>query len=122
MRIFSIIRILGTLLMLGAFLMIGHSYNSTMSAPADSAPSARFINDKGLSVSRTDTGQPSFVDSMKLAWANFTGKEPEPTNGLKGLHARAAQSRAPAPGSLEATTREIDFWVNLTSKLGFTGP
>jgi len=29
---------------------------------------------------------------------------------------------APAPGSIEAASREIDFWTNFTANLGFTGP
>jgi hypothetical protein len=122
MRIIRVIQILGTFMMLGAFVMIGHSYHSTMSAPAGGGQNARFVSNTGTSVTRTGSGQPTMLDSIKLAWANMTGKDPEPTSGLKGLHTRTALSNAPAPGSLEATTREINFWMNLTSKLGFSGP
>ncbi|MEP3348267.1 MAG: hypothetical protein ABJN34_17485 [Litoreibacter sp.] len=124
MVIFKIIRILGIGLMLGAFVMIGHSYHRTMSAPAtaNATPSAQFLNSKGREVSRLGTGEPSVLDSIKLAWANYTGKEPEQSNDLAGLHARTAAARAPAPGSVEAVLRETEFWTDFTSKLGFTGP
>ncbi|WP_298262175.1 hypothetical protein [uncultured Litoreibacter sp.] len=122
MRILKLIRILGTALMLGAFVVLGHSYHTTMIAPAGAAPGPKFVSDSGRDISRPGIGEPSFLDSAKLFWANFTGKEEKPKNGLKDLHNRTALSRAPAPHSVEAATREIEFWANITSKMGLEGP
>ncbi|SDX61257.1 hypothetical protein [Litoreibacter albidus] len=123
MRIFRVIRIFGALMMFGALFMIGHSYHKTMVAPAGSGPNARFVSsNNGLEINRTGVGQPTMTDSIKLMWAGLVGKEPERKNDLRELHARTALSRAPAPGSVEAATREIDFWTDFTARLGFTGP
>ena len=121
MGIMRAIHIVGTLIVLGALVMIGHSYNTTMTAPAG-APGPRFVSGDGSEMTRASSGQPTMVDSIQLMWANLTGKETKPSNGLKDLRRRTALSRAPAPGSIEAASREIDFWTNFTAKLGFTGP
>ena len=122
MRIIRIIRVLGTCMMIGAFFVIGHSYHSTMNAPAGGDQGARFVSNSGQEISRQDVGQPTMVDSMKLFWANLTGKETKPTNGLKALQSRTAIALAPAPDSVEGVIRETEFWTNFTSKMGFTGP
>ena len=122
MGIFRAIRIFGILLTFGAFAMIGHRYHATMIAPAGSAPGPRFVSDTGLEVSRPGTGQPTMGDSFQLFWEGLTKKEPKPRNGLKDLHSRTALSRAPAPGSMEATSRETAFWINFAAKVGLTGP
>ncbi|RLJ36334.1 hypothetical protein BCF46_3802 [Litoreibacter meonggei] len=122
MGIIRTIRIVGTLIMFGAFVMLGHSYHTTMTAPAGGGSGARFVAKNGSEVTRTGPAEPTIIDSVKLMWTGLTGKKEKPRTGLSDLRNRTALARAPAPGSMEATSREIEFWTNLTAKMGFTGP
>ena len=116
MRIFRVLRILGTFMMLGAFVMIGHSYNTAMTVPAEQG--ARFVSVEGKT-SRPAQGTPGFIDSAKALFAGLIGKEQEPQSDLSALHTR---TRVSSLSYDERSMREMNFWMDFTSKLGFTGP
>ena len=92
--------------------MLGHSYRTTMTAPADGASGPRFVAKNGSDVTRTVTGEPTILDSVKLMWSGSSGKEEKPTNGLNDLRSRTALTRA--SDGMEVTYREVAFGTNLT--------
>lgn len=116
MRILRLFQITGLCLSLFAFMAIGHQYYSAMTAPTGNA--ARFVSSNGETVQRTH-GAPSFIDSTKLFIAGLMGKEPEKTSNLAALHTRTRMSQMSYD---ERSMREMSFWMNFTSSLGFTGP
>lgn len=116
MGILRLFQITGFCLSLGAFLAIGHAYYSTMTAPTGN--NARFVSANG-DVSRTSHSAPSFMDSTKAFFAGLTGKEPEKKTGLGALQTRTRMAQL---SEEDRTMREINFWMNFTSKLGFSGP
>lgn len=116
MGVLRAFRITGFVLSLGAFLAVGHQYYTAMNAP--SGTSARFVSTKG-EVSRPGQGVPTFMDSTKAFFAGLTGKEQKPDSGLSALHTRTKMSQMSYD---EYTMREITFWTDFMSKLGFAGP
>lgn len=118
MRILRLIQLTGLLISLGAFLTIGHQYYTAMSAPEGNA--ARFVASTGEEVARPSQGTPTFVESTKAFLAGLLGQDKKKNpNSLAALHTR---SNIKALSYDQQATREMDFWMNFTSKLGFAGP
>ena len=116
MQVLRLIRFTGFFISIAAFLAIGHEYHKAMTAPAES--SARFVSSSGESRS---PGQepPSFIDSATILIAGLFGKETKPQTGLAALNTRNRTSQLSYD---DRAMREMDFWMNFTSKLGFSGP
>lgn len=116
MRILRLFQVLGLILFLGPMFVLGHQYYTHMTAPE--GQSARFVSVDG-EVRSPAQGQPTFIESAKLMINGLLGKEEKPQSDLSALHTRTRVSKMSYD---ERSMREMSFWMDFTSKLGFTGP
>ncbi|SFR65132.1 hypothetical protein [Litoreibacter janthinus] len=116
MKILRLIQITGLILCLVPMFVLGHQYYSHMTAPQ--GQTARFVSVDGK-VRNPAQGAPTFIESAKIMINGMLGKEEEPKSDLSALHTRTRLSQISYD---ERSMREMSFWMDFTSKLGFSGP